>query len=320
MKKIVCFLVLGILLTVLITACASKEVQYAFPLDNEVVEKVLEQEDISWEIKESKSLQKEHTTLYTLENENDKLISGIKSYSKDGMKGLGLTFFPPQKKVSKSVSVPINENEWEDVFKLACTLYGNSKDYKKVYREFVEYSNNRRKSEYGRAQWYRRIDDTHFKVTLSPLEKGTEDFILTSIGIMNSDYYEASLVGLVNMWKNVTKREGIEILENITVSDIIAMKEEDSDLVKGIIIEGHLENIKKLNDNELPSTIYPNSKAVAYKEDYLGGKLVDDTGSIQVILSASSLNKKELGQVRIHHGYYFSKDNVLIISLSVLGE
>ncbi len=319
MKKIVYLLILVLLLTVLITACGSEEIQYNFPLDREIVEEVLAQEESSWYIEESQSFQEGHT-LYTLKNENDKLISNISSYSKDGMRHLGLNFFTPSKLDKDPLTVTINENEWEDMFKLAFTLYGNSNDYKKVYREFVKYSNNRRSSEYGRAQWQKRIDDAHFRVTLNPLEEGMEDFTLTGIHIMNSDAYEDYSSNLVNMWKNAMDREGIEVLENITVSDIISMNKEDSDLVKSIIIKGHLENIKKLRDDELPSTIFPNSKAVPYKEDYLSAKLVDDTGSIQVILPASSLNKEELGQVRTHHAYYFSKDNVCVINLSVLSE
>lgn len=319
MKKNIGFMILVLSLSLLITACSPEEVKYAFPLDSEVVEKVLAQEESSWFIEKSQSFQEGHT-LYTLKNENDKIISTISSYSKDEMRHLGLNFFSISKLDKDPLKATINENEWEDMFKLACTLYGNSNDYKKVYREFVKYSNNRRDKEYGRAVWSKRIDNAHFKVTLNPLEEGTEDFTLTGIDIMNTDAYEDYSLNLVNMWKNAMKREKVEILENITVSDIVSMNEEDVDSTKGIIVKGHLENIRKLKDDELPSTIFPNSKAVPYKEDYLSANLVDETGSIQVVLPASSLNEEELGQVRTHHGYYFGKDNIYVIALSVLSE
>lgn len=322
MKKNIGFMILVLSLSLLITACSPEEVKYAFPLDSEVIEKVLAQEESSWFIEKSQSFQEGHT-LYTLKNENDKIISTISSYSKDEMRHLGLNFFSISKLDKDPLKATINENEWEDMFKLACTLYGNSNDYKKVYREFVKYSNNRRDKEYGRAVWSKRIDNAHFKVTLNPLdplEYGSKDFILRGIDIMNSDAYEGYSLSLVNNWKYSMDREEIEILENTTVSDIISMNEEDNDLVRGIIIKGHLENISKFNDNELPSTIFPNSKAVPYKEDYLSAKLVDETGSIQVVLRASSLNEEELGQVRTHHGYYFGKDNIYVIALSVLSE
>lgn len=319
MKNNVYLLIIIILLTLLITACGAEEIQYSFPLDREVVEEVLAKEDSSWFIEKTQSFQEGHT-LYTLKNENDKLISTISSYSKDGMRHLGLTFFSISKVTANSLSETIKENEWEDVFKLACTLYGNSKDYKKVYREFVEYSNNRRSSEYGRALWHKRIDDAHFSVALNPLEEGAEEFVLTRIQIMNSAAHEDYSSNVVNMWKSVMDREEIEIIESITVADIISMNEESSGLTKALIIKGHLENIRELKDDELPSTIFPNSKAVPYKEDYLSAELVDETGNVKVIISASSLNKKELGQTRIHHAYYFGKDNECIIALSVLNE
>lgn len=319
MKKIVYFLIILLLLTGLVTACTSEEIQYAFPLEKQVVEEVLAKEELGWYIEESQSFQEGHT-LYMLKNENDKLISNISSYSKEGMRHLGLNFFSPSKLDKNPLTVTINENQWEDMFKLACTFYGNSNEYKKVYREFVKYSNNRRSSEYGSTQWYKRIDDAHFRVSLNPLDEGTEGFTLTGIHIMNSDAYEDYSLSLVNMWRNVMDREGIAILENITVSNIISMNEEDSDFVRGVIIKGHLEDIRKLKSDELPSTIFPNSKAVPYKEDYLSAKLVDNTGSVQVILRTSSLNKDELRQTRKHYGYYFGKDNVCVINLSVLNK
>lgn len=319
MKKNIGLMILVLSLSLLITACSPEEVKYAFPLDSEVIEKVLAQEESSWFIEKSQSFQEGHT-IYTLKNENDKIISTISSYSKDEMRHLGLNFFSISKLGKDPLKATINENEWEDMFKLACTLYGNSNDYKKVYREFVKYSNNRRDKEYGRAVWSKRIDNAHFKVTLNPLEEGTEDFTLIGIQIMNTDAYEDYSLNIVNMWKNAMKREKVEILENITVSDIVSMNEEDVDSTKGIIVKGHLENIRKLKDDELPSTIFPNSKAVPYKEDYLSANLVDETGSIQVVLPASSLNEEELGQVRTHHGYYFGKDNIYVIALSVLSE
>ncbi|SET14856.1 hypothetical protein SAMN05660297_01496 [Natronincola peptidivorans] len=80
------------------------------------------------------------------------------------------------------------------------------------------------------------------------------------------------------------------------------------------------ENIRKLNDDELPSTTDPGSNALPYIEDYLSAELVDDTGSIQVIIPNLSLNKEELNQLRNHYGYYFSKENVCIIDLSITNE
>lgn len=319
MKKIVCLLILVSSLAGLITACSSEEIQYVFPLEREVIEKVLVQEELSWEIRDSRSFREGHVN-YLLKNKNNKIICGINSYSKDDMRFLGLNFFTPSNIPVESLMVQINENEWDNMVKLACILYGNSKDYKKVYREFVKYSNNRRSSEYGGALWSKRIDDIHFRVSINALEKGTEDFTLKGIQIMNSEAYEEYSRSRVNMWRYRMDRSGIEILENITVSNIISMNEEDSDLVKGIVIKGHLENIRKLNDDELPSETISDSKDLPYKEDYLSAKLVDDTGSIQVFLLASSLSREELGQDRNHHAFYFSKGNICVIDLSVLGE
>lgn len=314
MERIVYLLILVLSLIALITACSSEEIQYAFPLDREVVEEVVEKEELGWHIKESQSFTEGHIN-YLLKNENDKLVCIISSYSKDNMRSLGVNFFPSSKLAEKPY-----ENKWDDIFKLACTLYGNSKDYKKAYQEFVKYSTDRRSSKYGSALWSKRIDKVHFEASLDPLEEDPEHFTLTGIQIMNNEAYEEYSRSRVNAWRYRIERAGIEILENTTVSDIISMNEEDSDLVRGIIIKGHLENIRKVNDDKLPSITIPNSKDLPYKKDYLSAKLVDDTGSIQVILRTSSLNEEELGQIREHHAYYFSKDNICIIYLNVLDE
>jgi len=66
--------------------------------------------------------------------------------SKDDMRSLGMKFFPASK-----LAVQIFKNEWDDMIKLACILYGNSRNYKKATREFVKYNNDRRSSGYGSA-------------------------------------------------------------------------------------------------------------------------------------------------------------------------
>ncbi|SET77169.1 hypothetical protein SAMN05660297_03453 [Natronincola peptidivorans] len=320
MKKIVYLMILVFLLTILTTACDSEETKYAFPLERKVVEKVLAQEGITWDIEENPQSFNDGHMLYVLKNRDDKIICNISSFSEDTGRYLAVNFYSPSNLSKESLRARINEDEWEDMFKLACVLYGNDEDYKKAYQEFLQYSSNRRSSEYGQARWYKRIDEVHFEVILTPLEEDMEDFTLLSIQIMNNDAYEEFWRSRVNQWLNTIKREEIEIHDDITVSDIISMKEEDSDFIRGIIIKGHLENIRKLNNDELPSTTDLSANTLPYIEDYLSAELVDDTGSIQVIIPNLSLNKEELNQLRNHYGYYFSEENVCVIDLSIAYE
>jgi len=54
---------------------------------------------------------------------------------------------------------------------------------------------------------------------------------------MNIEAYEEYSQSLVNVWRYRMDRTGIQMLENITISDIISMNKEDSDLVRAQLLK-----------------------------------------------------------------------------------
>lgn len=297
----------------------SADIQYAFPLSSEDIESVLESEELSWEITDSRTLT-EGNIVYTLEDKSDKIFSFLSSYSINGIRFLALNFFSGAPLSSKELSEPIDINKWNDMIKLAGIFYGNTKNTEQVYKELNDYLENRDSNIYGRAIWSKEIDGIHYMIQLQPSKKSNSQYIIQSIFIMNYDAIEGYSKILVNGWRQRMINEDVEILENITVSEIESIRKRDSNTVKGLIIKGSLENIKKARKKDLPSVAYPNKDLLAYKNDYFRATLVDKTGSIKIIVRLTSLSEKELSQERIHYITYFIDDNVCVIDKSVLIE
>lgn len=304
------------LVFIILNGCVSEEVQNTFPLYSEDIEDVLSNEKILWTIKKSDSFREGHK-LYQLENENHKLISVVSSYGVNSIRSLNLTFFVKDPMINKSIKEPIHEEDWIDMFKLAGALYGNSKDYKKIYRKLNKYLVQRNSKKYGRAIWSERIDDMHIKVNLVPSVDNHDKYNLIGIDIMNTEAYEEYLKSLENSWKIYIKQNlKAEIIQAIKISDISLLNESE-DKFKGLVIKGHLENFKVVKYEELPSKIL-NIKVLPYVKDYISADLIDKTGSKRVIVKLSSLKREELSLVRKHYITYYNDEDICVIDYSVL--
>lgn len=307
--------ILFILLTYFIfVGCSTNEVeysytQYKFPLQKEDIQEVLKQNNLSRTLNTSNSKSKGHTHHLLVNNQN-KLICSIDSHTDNYGRYLKIAGFP--QKVEETEL--IYESEWQDVFKFTCILYGNPNQYQTIYNEFTNYIRSRKNNEI--KYWRTRIDDEHVVIYFSPIEDDTEKYYLNSITIMNNNSFEALLKSREKIWKDILTRLEIESMGKLNISEIISMSDDDTDFIKGVMVEGHLKNIKKLKKSELYKVI-PKSEFISYNETFLTAELVDDTGSIPVVLRSTSLNKEELGEVRKHYMYYFSSNNACIINFSV---
>lgn len=308
------------LLYVLIIALAvgfsssMEEIVYDFPLERDVVEQVILEKQLTWRIEDEQSLN-EGQSNFSLRDE-DNVFCSINSTGGEWGRVIVLQFHFPLDYTTEQIQ-QFNKEEWPNIFELTCTFYGNSKDAKKIYKEFLGYLQDRNSNEYDYGYFTKRIDDTHFRVKLAPFTNNSNYYQIATLEILNSETYEKRAFEIfAKGWINRAKRQGIKVLDNISVSDITEIKTEDEEL--RLIVKGHLEDIQELKN--IPKNLQEALTHHAHKDDYFTAKLVDDTGSMDVFVLATSLNSRELGQDRSHHINYYTKGKLSVINFSPLNE
>lgn len=304
---------LCILIFALVVGCCKEEIMYDFPLERDVVEQVISEKQLSWRIEDEQSFHEGHS-VFSLRDE-DNVFCSMDSYGGEIGRFIGLQFHFPQDYTSEQIQ-QFNEEEWFNLFEIAGTFYGNSKDVKNVYKEFLTYLKGRNSIEYEYGYFTKRRDDTHFKVRLAPFANNGNYYQIATLEILNSETYEKRATESAEGWINSAKRQGIKVLDDISVSDITEINTEDEVLL--LIVQGHLEDIRELKN--IPKNLQESLTHHAHKDDYFTAKLVDDTGSMDVFILTTSLNSRELGQDRSHHINYYTKDKLSVINLSPLNE
>lgn len=313
MKKIIILCVLIFTLTV---ACGKEEVGYGFPLVREDVEKVISEQEMEWEIMDERSDMEGHT-LYQFEEDNDD-FRYINSYAMDGQKSLTL-YLHFSSDITSNETKEFNNEYWSDLFDVAGTLYGNSSDVKKVYREFLNYLSERSFLEDDYGYFTKRIGDTHFRARVYPRTNYNLYSLSCFVEIMNSESYEKSASLPIDAILESLEKEGIKVFEGINVSDV---KDIDSNDDKyRLVVQGHLENIREMKAIPEELDVISNYYDLPpFEGDYYTAKLVDDTDSIDVYLLSTSLTPKELKSDRNHHINYLCKERISIIVSSPLIE
>jgi len=292
---------------------STEEVKYDFPLEKDVVEQVLSDQQLTWNIEDEQSFV-EGQSVFSLKDD-DGVICSLNSYSGENGKFIKLQFHFPQDYTAEQIQ-RFNEEQWSNLFDLTSTFYGNSKDSKKAYKELLDYLKDRNSIEYKYGYFTKRIGDIHYRAKFGPFTNDSNYYQMATLEVLNSETYEKGAYGNVAGWIQSAKRQGIEVFEDISVSDIAEINTEDE--VLGLIVQGRLEDVQKLKT--VPETL---QKALTYKpnkNDYFTAKLVDDTGSIDVLLLVTSLNSKELQEDRNHHINYYAKEKLSVISISPLVE
>jgi len=314
-RKIKIVIIFFLYLSTILISCTSNHSEIEFPLKDEDIEDILVQEDIDWKIVESES-DNEDQIVHSFDNKDKKRICNISSLGSEKMKFLQLVFFPDNPMIHNEYSEEISKDKWKDMLKLAGALYGENIDYNRSYKKMDKYLSNRNSSKYGEALFTERIADIHIMISFVPSKEIYNDYSLRQIWIMDSYAYEETIRGgLVNAWNQKMKNEAIEVVESVSISEIVNV--EDDFPTKGLIISGYLKDTYEIRNDEISDIDISNIISTLYIEDYFGATLVDETGERNVIVRMSSLSEDEMKEWRNHYITYSVNEDICIINLSV---
>lgn len=178
----------------------------------------------------------------------------------------------------------------------------------------------------GGLYWEKRVGDDHIVMNIKP-HLGASDKRNRAgyLNITNNSSYEYYLQLSNEAWKRTAEIYSIKINE-ITVEDLKNFKistSEEKFYGDHFVVKGHLENIKEMKNvpNSLRNIV--SSLFLKFNRDkYLAATLTDDTGSVDVFLQTTSLNKEELSKKRNHNVVLFDYENspVRIVRFSTLIE
>ncbi len=283
--------------------------------------RVLNEEKLSWNIRESSS-DVEGQITHILENEAKNKMGHISIYSLDESIALQLVFFPKEIQTVVNTVESVGENDWENILKVAGKLYGESKFHKNIQSELEKYVSDRDSKIHGHGALIKRLDDIHVQILLRASIESEYGYDLESIIMMNSSAYEKSQSVNSRIWKDELIENGINIIEGIPVSDLTESSHGDVNTLQALIIQGYLDNIAEVKIEDLPSAVVPELTKSSYVgtslyvRDYFKATLKDETGSVEVIGLNNSFTDDELKQVRNHHLMYIPSEDVYIIRCS----
>ncbi|WP_312699330.1 M56 family metallopeptidase [Sedimentibacter sp.] len=291
--------------------------QYDFPLTSEDVESMLEEQGIDMYVKNFTVVD---DTRNLIELADDKGISlGINSGISDGYKVLSMTWFTPSKLTDDELKDFFN-NELLNQFELAGTFYGNKKGLDKELRSLLNYylkEDNYKKGLF----WSKRTGNDHLRVS-----RNTGTMPSVNMLIMQDEMYEDYLVSTNEIWKATAETDDVQIY-NSTVAEMAEISREGLPIgdelnffSKHFFIKGYLKNIKENKAvpeqlvNSMSKYLVPN------RDKYLSATLVDDTGSVDVFIQMTSLNKDELSAEREHAvtSVYNNGEPVYVVRYSVM--
>ena len=286
---------------------------YEFPLQRDVIEQVIDEEQLTWRIEDEQSFI-EDQSVFSCRN-NDDVFCSLNTYCGDKGRFIILQFYFPQDYTSEQIQ-QFNQKDWLNILEVTCKFYCSSIDTNKAYKEFLSYLERRDSVKHEYGYFTKRINDTHLTVNLSSFRNDISHYQLSALRIINNKAYENMAASRVDGWKSYSVSRGIRIIDDINVLDIREIETEEQ-LVR-LIVKGYLKDIKKLK--KMPKNLQEALTYHPHKDDYFTAKLTDDTGSIDVFLIKTSLNSSELGQNRNHYIDYYLKDKLIIINFSTLNE
>lgn len=319
-KKVISSILILVFAMTLLSGCATEVVYNEFPLEKSFIENYLVERNLDWKITEEKSFGEGHV-VYRFENNNDKLISFISSFEHIGMRSLNLSFFPKDPNVHKSISEPVNEEQWNNLLNLACDLYGNSPSHEKIYKKLIDYVDSRDSKIYANTSFELRLKDEHIRIDLRASNDVKGRYDLAGIFIRNTKSFEQTILDLGQYKKRTWTRLGVDIIEDKGIEEIKKLCSEGNE-TKGLIIQGHLEKIKNASKEDLPtkSDELTKIKTNLFEGDFLTATLVNESGSIKVLMPSYSLTKKELSVVRNHYITYLPLDDRYTLHYSALED
>ncbi len=313
-------ILLCIALILLCTACSSSEQQYQFPIKTEDIEKALADQKLMWSVDNVEY--KDSQIVLTLRS-NDGVVFGVGSNVYETGKILNITWSLPLEFTDEQFN-EFYRKDLSELFDLSCILYGNSKELKKGLKEFLNYYERSEENFEGGIYWAKRIGDDHLQIDIKTTSNSQDKRNrLGTLIVMYSRAYEQYLRSLSEGWKKTAQINSIEIRN----SSVIGIKKFDSSISEGglysehFVIQGHLEDINEIKTvPELLKNTISSQFLKPNRDKYLSAKLVDDTGSVDVFLQATSLNANELSMERNHNVVllYYEHNPFFVVRFSPL--
>lgn len=313
------------LICIIIAISESQEFvkDYQFPLETEDIENVLTEQNLDWHIID-RSPVNDSRYMYTLKNDKNITI-GVDAWVKDNHKILSMSWFLPSNLATEEVDNFL-KNELSKHLKLPGIFYGNNRGLNKSLDEMLSYYFDEKNYANG-IYWNKRVGNDHLKAQIRHASGVLRYQYITLIIIPNEEY-EDYLKASEKAWKEANLSENIKIFAS-TVAEIKESSNEyispvdDIDVFsKRFIVNGSLEDIKE--NKKIPELLINiNSQFLKPNKDkYLNAKLVDKTGSINVFIQMTSLNKKELNMKRNNNVLmlYNNNEPIYVVSPGALAS
>lgn len=133
MKKYLCGICVFIIGLSVLCGCAAQTLPVpSYPLDAATVTAALEDAGLPWIIAKEESWLEDHT-VYTLHDQNGKMVAAVSSAMRNEQRLLYITFMPYDGKITRTMP----EDEWENAIVFATILYGGFKNAHQVYDHFT---------------------------------------------------------------------------------------------------------------------------------------------------------------------------------------
>lgn len=176
-----------------------------------------------------------------------------------------------------------------EILTLSKELYGLKQDLNTIFIEATDLSNSITEPKYS---WQKRIDND---IVGFGFELFKDHYRIARIVVSNMASYEKSVLGLANNMLS----SNISTKKYRNVSDLSDEKLKNGDM---LCIKGKLKDIKEIE-----------SDYISYVKS---AKLVDNTGSMEVILIQNAFNDKELYAEREHYIYYDESVSSFVVQYS----
>lgn len=299
-------------------SCKNEQVYYEFPISEPNIEKVLNENQLKWFVKEINEVS-EYQSIITLTND-DKAIVGINSRADEGRKILSLAWALPSNITDIGIEKFYNK-DLPELFNLVGIFYGNKENMDNGLEEFVSYYLNDESHYSNGVFWVKRIGDDHLRGEIKTGIFRDDRSRSGGLLVMSNSSHESYLKAICDMWLENGESNSIEINKS-TVADILKIPytEEIEPVIKHFIVNGRLENITELKT--VPEALIHMGKSyvIPNKDKYLSATLIDEAGSLNVILQPTSLKANELRVERAHQVilFYYKGNLVYVVWNSAL--
>ena len=299
-----------ILFTILtLVSCRTDTKVYEFPLVDEDFDEIVYDLELQWEVQSTDSFN-ERSLIRNLTDDAGKYVGVLETIGTNDYRALFLSLRNKVEFTSDYNKVLSDSKKLESLIRTVCYIYGNEKDYEKIYKDLHKYLDRRNSEEYGSAEYNLRINDNHITVTLHPYYEEKHTYILSKLVIMNHKTYEKYLS---------LEEESFKVSLNPEELTVSALKDAVNNECEGLsrfLVLGELENIKEVESDSTYLSSSNNEEDERYPKDYHRADLVDSTGRIEVITKIGSLDEKELSKVRTHYITFDPDSMSLLIEFS----